>query len=85
MTDFLTEKETERLLQLEVRQLAMPNGQVRHVNASSLLWQRLDLYVEGHIHSLSEIVGRALDRTTEVSGDFDNALRYVIADLDRRM
>lgn len=62
----------------------MPNGEVRHVNASNLLCQRLDLYVGGRIETLAEIVELALHHATEMGGEFDESLRYEIADLDRR-
>jgi hypothetical protein len=56
MIDFITEKETERLIQQEVRALALPDGASEPVRTSVLIWEIFDLILQTNIYSYDELI-----------------------------
>jgi hypothetical protein len=83
--DFLTEKETEALLESETRDLPMPDGSFRPVTDFKLGWEIYDRLLFISDYTPSQFVGWALEEA-ELSGrSFEEMFPVVVAYVDNRL
>ena len=76
---FMTEKQTEELLQTETRMLPMPDGSLYPYTSFHLLWNSLD-YLQANYRLELEWFIRITHQHMEESGkDFDTAFRNIVA------
>lgn len=81
MEHFFTEKETEALLELETRDITMPDGSTRSFSAFRLMWNNFDYltlsagYTEKNLLELSVKNAEEMDISVEES--FPNVVAYV--------
>ncbi len=85
MTDFLTQKQTEHLLELQSRKLPMANGDTRPISGTNLFWQRKDLYMEAQIFTFEGLTRMVQTRMVRTGCELSTSLHYLIAEHDRRM
>lgn len=79
MIDFVPEKEAERLLQQEVRDLALPEGGTRSVRISAHAWELYELILQTGTYSHDEIMALARSDMKGATRSFDEAFTNLIA------
>lgn len=93
MGEFITEKETERLLELETRYLPIPEplsssaGRLitvfrkKPVTMFRNVWETFDLLIDErfNIYTQNELVNMAVQTVIETKSDFDSSLHNVVA------
>lgn len=79
MIDFVSEKETERLLSQEVRDLALPEGGTRSVRTSVHAWELYDLIVQSGSYTHDEIMTLTRGNMSGATRSFDEAFTNLIA------
>jgi len=77
-----TEKQTERWLENETRNLPMPGGSTRRHTAFRLVWEKADSLVLLSGYSFAELAGFAAEEAELQDIDFDKAFTGVISWLD---
>lgn len=83
--DFLTEKETEALLESETRDLLMPDGSFRPVTEFKLTWEIYDRLLFISDYTPSQFVEWGLEEA-ELSGrSFEEMFPVVVAYVDNRL
>lgn len=75
----------DRLLESQARELPMPDGGTRKIEAITLFWDRLDLYVEAQILTLNDLIGLARMSMASSGQDFADAIQQIVADHDNRI
>ncbi len=76
---FVTEKETEELLQIETRDLPMPDGTIQPYTGFHIMWNSLDYLIGNYDLELEWFVKMASTDAEEMDRTFEQAFRNTIA------
>lgn len=79
MIPFIPEYEAERLLEHEVRDLALPQGGTRSVRTSVHAWELFDLILQSGTYAQSEIIELTHKNRQGAIRSFDEAFTSVIS------
>ena len=77
MDKFLTEKETEHLLEFEVRNLAMPSGEVIPVRGFKMMWQSFDLLQQAGMFTQEKLIELAYSWSEREKLPFETTLSHI--------
>jgi hypothetical protein len=80
---FITEKETEEWLNLETRDLPMPDGATRPLTDFKLTWNSFDFIVRFGMFTPLELVKLAYLSTSETGFPFEETFPNVVAFIER--
>tara|TARA_R110002110_G_C13470513_1_gene720768 strand:+ start:819 stop:1103 length:285 start_codon:yes stop_codon:yes gene_type:complete len=76
---FMTERETEELLETETRMLPMPDGTTEPYRGFRIMWDTLDYIVEEYDIQLEWLVKLALSDVEQNSVSFQRAFKNIVA------
>ena len=76
---FLTEKETESLLETETRNLPMPDGTTQPFAGFKFMWRSYDFIIESGLYTGKRLTELAVINGEETGCAFDISLRNVLA------
>ncbi|MDE8653851.1 hypothetical protein [Novosphingobium album (ex Liu et al. 2023)] len=85
MDRFITERETEDLLDEEVRVLAMPNGERRSVRAFRLVWSSYDIVLRSGAFSEPEVITLADQHSARTGQAFETSLERVVGTIHEKL
>lgn len=83
MSFFITEKETEQLLELETRNIPMPDGQMLPFTTFKLMWESYDFLIVCGKYTGKELVDLAIRNSEEMGYSFEDSFPNVLAYLHR--
>ena len=75
---FITEKETERLLEEKPRNVPMPDGSLRQITDSRLFWEAYDFLVGTKKWTPQELVDLSLRNCAKTGMSFDDSFNNVV-------
>lgn len=82
---FISEKETENLLQVETRSLPMPGGGTKPVSMSKLHWQSYGFILQNGFYDTARLVELANMNCREMGYSFDTSFPDVVAFVHRKI
>ena len=89
MSKFFTEKETEAWLEMETRDLPMPDGTVRPFTDTKALWNGYDFVIQQRMFTAARLVELSLIDSKETGFPFEmafpNTVSYAYSRLRKRL
>jgi hypothetical protein len=83
MSFFITEKETEKWLEPESRDIAMPDGSKRSIEMFKLAWRSFDFLTVCQCYTAKELIELSIKNADEMGYSFEDSFPNVLAYLHR--
>jgi len=85
MSFFISEKETENYLEVETRDLPMPDGTIKPFTGFKLMWRAVDYLIITAGYSRAELADLAIKNAKEMGYSFEDSFPNVVAYVHREI